>query len=97
MRYGMITDATGPDVISRAIAVFGPAGHGLRLVDRQLLEAKLENTAGHVRIEVSRTADGRTDLTIETREYDREVIAFIDSLPQQTRLGRWFRRLKGRR
>lgn len=97
MRYGLITDATGPDVISKAIAVFGPAGHGLRLVDRQMLEVRLENAVGHVRLEVSRTTDRRTDVTIETREYDREVLAFIDSLPQRTRIGRWFRRLRGRK
>lgn len=96
MRYGAITDLPGPDVLSRAVLVFGPAGHGLKLVERQLLHVRLENRIGHVRVEVARTEDGRTDLTIETREYDREAVAFIESLPRLTRLGRWLRQKRGR-
>jgi hypothetical protein len=94
VRYGATTDAPGPDVIARAVAMFGPGGLGLRMTGRDLLSARFENPAGHVALEASRTPEGRTEVTIETREYDREVQAFISHLPRQSairrRLTRWF-------
>jgi hypothetical protein len=95
MRYGTVTDLPGPDVIGRAVEVFGPAGHGLQLVERGLLNARLDSPAGHVALEVERTSDSRTDVTVETREFDREVQAFIECLPRYSRLGRAVRRRLG--
>jgi hypothetical protein len=92
MRYGAITDASGPDVISRAVKVFGPAGHGLRLTGRDMLSARFDSPLGHVAVEAERTDDARTDVTIETREYDREVRAFIESLPRKSALRRFIER-----
>lgn len=94
MRYGAVTDLPGPDVIARAVAEFGPAGLGMRLTERDLLSARFENPIGHVALEASRTPDGRTEISVETREYDREVQQFITGLPRRTALrrmlGRWF-------
>ena len=92
MRYSAITDAPGPDVIARAVEVFGPAGHGLRVTERDLLNVRLEHTLGHVAVQVARTSNARTEVEIETREFDLEVRAFIDALPRYSALRRWFRR-----
>lgn len=92
MRYGTVTDLSGPDVIARAIQVFGPAGHGLQLVERGLLSARLESPVGHVALEAARTSDDRTEVSIETREFDREVQAFISGMPRYSCLRRMIRR-----
>lgn len=92
MRYSTITDASGPDVIARAVEVFGPAGHGLRVTERDLLNVRLEHTLGHVALVATRTRDARTDVEIETREFDSEVRAFIENLPRYSALRRWLRR-----
>ena len=92
MRYSTVTDATGPDVVARAVEVFGPAGHGLTLAERNLLKARFESPVGHVALEAERKADERTEVTIETREFDREVQAFIESLPRKS----WVANLLGR-
>lgn len=97
MRYGTITDATGPDIIARAVEVFGPAGHGLTLSQRDLLTARLDSAVGHVAVEAQRTADGRTEVTIETREFDREVQQFIKDLPRRSWLASLWGRLSGER
>jgi hypothetical protein len=94
MRYGTLTDLSGPDVVKKAVERFGTAGHGLRLVERSMLAARLADQTGHVAIEVHRTAGNRTEVTIETREYDREVQVFIMSLPRFSRLRRAWRRRK---
>lgn len=97
MRYGTVTDASGPDVISRVVETFGPAGHGLRLTERGLLNARLESPLGHVQVEAVRTGDGRSEVTIETREFDREVQAFINTLPRYSAIGRLARKYFRRR
>lgn len=98
MRYSSLTDASGPDVIAQAVSVFGPAGHGLRLTARDMLSARFESEAGHVALEASRTADSRTEVIIETREFDTEVRAFITALPRHSWLVRKFKaRMKRRR
>lgn len=92
MRYSTVTDAPAPDVIARAVETFGPAGHGLQLTGRDMLSARLESSVGHVGVEASRTADARTEVIIETREFDREVEAFITDLPRRSWLARKLRR-----
>lgn len=82
MRYSSLTDASGPDVISLAVKTFGPAGRGLRLTARDMLSARFESEVGHVSLEATRTQDSRTEVIIETREFDREVEAFIIALPR---------------
>jgi hypothetical protein len=96
VRYGTQTDLPVPDVIRQAVDLFGAAGHGLTVIERDMLTVKLANQVGHVAVEVSRTDDHRTVLTIETREYDREVQTFIQDLPRYSRLRRaWRRRRSG--
>lgn len=95
MRYSTHTDASGPDVIARAVETFGPAGHGLIMTARNLLSARFESQVGHVAIEAARL-DGQTEVTIETREFDREVKAFIHSLPRRGWFDRLVSRLRGR-
>lgn len=97
MRYSSLTDASGPDVIIRAVETFGPAGHGLRLTGRDMLSARFESRVGHVALEASRTADARTEVIIETREFDREVEAFITALPRNSWLGNLLKRRSRKR
>lgn len=92
MRYSSLTDASGPDVITRAVETFGPAGHGLRLSARDMLSARFESGVGHVALEASRTNDSRTEVIIETREFDREVEAFITALPRRSWMDKLMRR-----
>ena len=100
MRYGTTTTMPGPEVIRHAIEVFGPEGHGLTLTERNLLKARLEHQVGHVAIEADLDADGRTELTIETIEFDREVRAFIEQLPRSgsflDTIGDFFKSLRSR-
>ena len=95
MRYGSVTDASAPDAIRLAVDRFGAAGIGLRIVERGMLQVRLEGPLGHVAVEASRSSDGRTDLTIETREFDREVQEFISALPRYSRLRLAIRRRRG--
>lgn len=95
MRYSTHTDTSGPDVIARAVETFGPAGHGLRMTARDLLSARFESPVGHVAIEAART-DGQVEVTIETREFDREVEAFILALPRKGWLEKIATRWRGR-
>lgn len=92
MRYSSLTDASGPDVITRSVETFGPAGHGLRLTGRDMLSARFESPVGHVAVEASRTEDSRTEVIIETREFDREVEAFITRLPRRSWLDKFLKR-----
>ncbi len=92
MRYSSLTDASGPDVITRAVETFGPAGHGLQLTGREMLSARFDSPVGHVALEVARTQDARTEVTIETREFDREVRAFITGLPRRSWLDKVLKR-----
>ena len=92
MRYSATTDASEPDVITRAVETFGPDGHGLRLVKRDMRSARFESPVGHVALEAARTDDGRTEVTIETREFDREVEQFITDLPRRSWLEKVLRR-----
>ena len=91
MRYSSLTDASGPDVIIRAVETFGPAGHGLQLTGRDMLSARFESPVGYVALEASRTEDARTDVIIETREF-REVEAFITALPRRSWLDKLLKR-----
>lgn len=93
MRYSSLTDASGPDVIIRAVETFGPAGHGLRLTQRDMLSARFESPVGHVAVEAARTDDHRTEVILETREFDHEVQQFITDLPRRSWLDKILRRL----
>lgn len=92
MRYSGLTDVSGPDVITRAVETFGPAGHGLQLTGRDMLSARFESPVGHVALETSRTENARTEVIIETREFDREVEAFITALPRRSWLDKLLKR-----
>ena len=83
MRYSTTTTASPPDVIKLARDTFGADGVGLRLATLDLLQARFEGPTGHVAVE-ARRVDEMTEVVLETREFDREVRAFIDRLPRQS-------------
>jgi hypothetical protein len=74
------------EVLNRAVSVFGPAGLGMTLTERDLLSARFDESTGHIAIEASRLPDGDTEVTIETMHLDNEVVDFISRLPRRSLL-----------
>ena len=80
MRYGTETKLTAEEVLDRAREFFGPGG------DLGLPEARLEtgsitfgDQAGFINVQAT-NADGVTDVTILSREYDYFAERFLRKL-----------------
>src|SRR4051794_34044673 len=86
MRYSANTTLPAPDVLRRARETFGMSGLGLRLTSQHLLVVRFEQGSGFVAVEAQRSAVGATEVIIETRELDAEVLRFLRDLPRQSLL-----------
>lgn len=96
-RYGTTTTAAPAEVLRRAVETFGAKGHGLQLSNRDMTTARFDSPVGHVAIEAERAPDGQTAVDLETREFDNEVIAFINALPGHSLFQTLLQRLKLKR
>jgi hypothetical protein len=94
MRYSATTTASPPEVIRLARDAFGADGAGMRLAELDLLQARFEAPVGHVAVE-ARRVEGLTEVLLETREFDREVRAFINKLPRQSMWRSLLARIRG--
>lgn len=80
MRYGTESKLTAEEVLDRARAYFGPAGElGLPEASLETGSITFGDETGFVNVAVS-NVDGRTDVTILSREYDYWAERFLRKL-----------------
>jgi hypothetical protein len=79
MRYGTTTRLAPAEVITAADELFGKE-YGLTVQERSQQKIRFEGGGGHVLISV--TSENPTSLDIETREWDRLVVSFMEHLPR---------------
>jgi hypothetical protein len=65
------------EVLDQALEFFGPEGEGLEIVETAENLAHFRGGGGHVLIETS-PADSGTQVDFEVREWDRQVIKFME-------------------
>lgn len=81
MRYLAETRLSADEVLERAERAFGPqSALGLTVSEGKSNRRAFLGGGGHIVVTV-RALDDRTRVTLETREYDREVQAFLRALP----------------
>lgn len=66
-------------VMERAVSYFGPGGLGLTTQGIEDNCVNFEGGGGHVGIS-AREKDGKTDIELETREWDAQVPEFLKKL-----------------
>jgi hypothetical protein len=66
-------------VLARAVSYFGPGGLGLTSQGIEEDCASFEGGGGHVSISVC-PKDGKTEIELETREWDTQVKQFLAEL-----------------
>jgi len=74
-RYGVYTKLDPEEVIRKAVGFFGEGGVGLEVTEQALCCATFEGGGGHVAIAVN--AGEKTEVEIETREWDYDVQRFM--------------------
>jgi hypothetical protein len=75
-RYGFETNKSAEGVVAAAIAFFGEGGLGLRAEEQGGCCAYFEGGGGFVRV-TARHGAQRTEVDLETREWDQQVLQFI--------------------
>jgi hypothetical protein len=69
------------EVISRALAFFGPGGLGLDVVEQGECCARFEGGGGYVFIESSDVASGKgCEVTVEGREWESQIRQFLGKI-----------------
>lgn len=76
-RYGARTRLAPAEVLDKAVAFFGALGVGLEVAQRNECCAHLQGGGGHVLVLVSTDKRGDTEVTLETREWDRHIRRFM--------------------
>jgi hypothetical protein len=76
-RYGKKTKLSSSEVIEKAVKYFSEE-RGLKIVEKSQEIVCFENSIGHVTITVC--DNGKTDVELETREYDYDVRDFMNRL-----------------
>ena len=69
-----------PDEVLRRATDFFEAGLGLTVAERTECCLSFEGGGGHVTVSAARCEPGRTDVDLETREWDYQVKKFIGKL-----------------
>ncbi|MFN2156755.1 MAG: hypothetical protein ACK2UX_16095 [Anaerolineae bacterium] len=77
-RYSVYTKLDPEEVIRRAVAFFGEGGVGLQATEQASCCATFEGGGGHVAIAVD--AGERTEVELETREWDHDVKRFMQEI-----------------
>jgi hypothetical protein len=65
------------EVLDQALEFFGPEGEGLEIVETAENLSHFRGGGGHVLIETS-PVDSGTQVDFEVREWDRQVIKFME-------------------
>jgi hypothetical protein len=79
-RYGKESHFETKEVLRRAEAFFGPDGLGLKVVERSECCVSFEGSGGHVTISAARCRPKKTEVDLETREWDYQVKRFMEGL-----------------
>ena len=74
-RFGKKTSLKPSEVIEKAVGFFGNGGIGLKIVERADEIICFEGGGGHVTITLC--LNEKTDVDLETREWDYQVIQFM--------------------
>lgn len=67
------------EAIKRAVAFFGPKGHGLEVTDEGNCCATFEGGGGSVHVSVSASKKG-SSIDVESQEWDYQVKQFLDKI-----------------
>ncbi len=79
-RYGKETKLEPEEVLRRAEAFFGDDGLGLKIVEQSECCLSFEGSGGHVTISAARCDPEKTEVDLETREWDYQVKSFMENL-----------------
>ncbi|MBW2057737.1 MAG: hypothetical protein JRH07_18570 [Deltaproteobacteria bacterium] len=79
-RYGRDTGLAPEEVLRQAAEFFGPDGLGLKVVEQNDCCVSFEGGGGHVMVSAASSESGRTDVELETREWDFQVRSFMERL-----------------
>ena len=74
--YARTVDAAPSEVLERAVAYFGHGGIGLEAHEVADDHATFFGGGGHVEVQVCQN-DGKTEIDLDTREWDRQVLDFL--------------------
>ncbi len=76
-RYGKETKLEASEVLQRAEKFFGPEGLGMKLIERTDCCLSFEGSGGHVTVSAARCESEKTEVDLETREWDFQVKSFM--------------------
>ena len=81
IRVGKESRLGSSEVIERAVAYFGPAGLGMKIVHQDPCCARFEGTGGYVFVQVAEF-DGQdgSDVAIEGREWEYSIRDFLGNV-----------------
>jgi hypothetical protein len=79
-RYGKKTRLETGEVLRRAAEFFGPGGLGMKVIERNDCCVSFEGSGGHVTVSAARCEPDRTEVDLETREWDYQVKGFMEKL-----------------
>jgi hypothetical protein len=79
-RYGKETKLEAEEVLRRAEGFFGKGGLGLTVIERNECCLSFEGSGGHVTVSAARCKPDRTEVDLETREWDYQVKRFMEEL-----------------
>ena len=74
--YSKTVSESPAKVLERAVSYFGPGGLGLISQGIEDDCANFEGGGGHIAIS-TRKKDGKTDIELETQEWDIQVLEFL--------------------
>ena len=77
-RYGKKTSLKPSEVIEKAVNFFSEGGLGLKITDKTQEKVCFEGGGGHVTIITC--LNGKTDVDLETREWDYQVKEFMGKI-----------------
>jgi hypothetical protein len=84
-RYSVETKLSPEEAIERAVAYFGEAGLKLDVTEHSSCCARFEGGGGHVHVTASGGA--KTEVILETREWDYDVRQFMGRIRHATGIG----------
>lgn len=79
-RYSRESKLDVEEVLRRAEDFFGSGELGLKLVERDECCLSFEGGGGHVTVAAARCKPDRTEVDLETREWDYHVKRFMEKL-----------------
>jgi hypothetical protein len=79
-RYGKETKLDAEEILRRAEEFFGPGGLGMKLLERTDCCLSFEGSGGHVTVSAARCEPDKTEVDLETREWDFQVKSFMERI-----------------